>query len=293
MVPRFNAERWAAESQAMRKPGSNKEPRVEFCRTGAEAHAFTLVELLVVIAIIAILASLLLPTLGRAKQSALTTACLNNVKELEACVHLYSLDYSDYLVPNEFVYDIISDQPIVNGPSWCTNLAPFQSDPTGIQNGMLFQYNSQIGIYHCPADSAPIETKAGVPLGQPRVRSYNLSQSISATELEPGFNRFMEIMDPSPAACFMFIDVHEGEILDTEFGIPTLALWGESYNQWWDVPANRHNQGCNFSFADGHAEHWRWNFPKTVTVPRGNIQAVNPAELGDFNRMQTGFRQDW
>jgi hypothetical protein len=45
------------------------------------------------------------------------------------------------------------------------------------------------------------------------------------------------------------------------------------------------------SFADGHAEHWRWQVPKLVTVPRGNIQSVRPEEMGDYKRFQTGFRQ--
>src|SRR5438034_417909 len=73
---------------------------------------FTLIELLVVIAIIAILAALLLPSLARAKSQAFSVACLNNLKQLEACWHLYALDNSDVLPPNNFVYDIISDTPI-------------------------------------------------------------------------------------------------------------------------------------------------------------------------------------
>lgn len=108
----------------------------------------------------------------------------------------------------------------------------------------------------------------------------------------PTFTKYTEIRNPGPSSCFVFIDVHEEEILDTEFGIPTQGLYPGA-NQWWDVPANRHNQGCNFSFGDGHAEHWRWVYPKVVTVPRGSIQQVNPAEIYDYDRMQTGFRQDF
>ena len=132
------------------------------------------------------------------------------------------------------------------------------------------------------------------------MRSYNLSQSINGlsyagqiSTFVPHYSRFTEIRNPAPAGLFVFIDVHEDEIMDTQFGIPVQADgdWYQGY--WWDVPANRHSQGCNFSFADGHVEHWKWEVAKVVSVPRGSVQPVAANEWDDYNHMEAGFRQNF
>jgi prepilin-type processing-associated H-X9-DG protein len=107
----------------------------------------------------------------------------------------------------------------------------------------------------------------------------------------PHFSKSTRIKKPASVDLIVFLDVHEGEILDTMFGIPVETDW--SQDCWFDIPGNRHNQGCPLSFGDGHVEHWRWKAPKRVPVLRGSIQSVANDEWDDYNRMEAGFRQNF
>jgi prepilin-type processing-associated H-X9-DG protein len=81
---------------------------------------------------------------------------------------------------------------------------------------------------------------------------------------------------------FVFIDTDENDIWDSTFGVmPPTSFWAD---YWLDIPADRHRQGCNITFADGHVEHWKWRAPKAVLAL--GEPAYSQADLLDLQRLQ-------
>lgn len=250
-------------------------------------EGFTLTELLIVIAIIAILVALLLPTLSGAKERAQRATCLNNLKQLQLCWNLYITDSGGKVVPNNFVYTP-TGSPIERDITWCAGLAPYDTDTRFIENGVLWNYNKSAAIYRCPTDRSKIRDPiSGIDGDQLRVRSYNMNGTVgcTATPWISAYTRIEQMKRPGPSGIFIFAEVHEDCIHDAHFGTaPANNPFSNSSNNWGEIPADRHNRGANFSFADGHVEYWKWKTPKSPGIWGRAVSSA--AELEDLRRVQ-------
>jgi prepilin-type processing-associated H-X9-DG protein len=104
----------------------------------------------------------------------------------------------------------------------------------------------------------------------------------------PAWTKFTEVRHPTTSELFVLIDENADTMQDAEFGNPPIGSPYFQQNVWWDMPSDRHSQGANLSFADGHAEHWKWKTPKRF---HDWVQSVPPKEMPDYHRLQKAMKQ--
>jgi len=279
-------------------------------------NGFTLIELLVVIAIIAILASMLLPALTKAKVQAQGVQCMNNGNQLSKAWMMYGGDNKDQCVNNFFVGPTLTE--VQNGTyrTWCVDIMNWSTaqDNTNVillQKGLLGPYmGKSVGSYKCPADHylSAAQMQAGFLA---RVRSYSMNGFLglsspcptcagdnsgnpgSGTDPSwegqnfenPDWPQFLKLSNiPQPSQIYLFLDEQADSIDDDYFQAgeqctpsnPTLWSGGIDSN----VPGSYHNGACGFSFCDAHSEIHKWLVPGTI-VPVTTKQLIMPTCTGN------------
>jgi prepilin-type N-terminal cleavage/methylation domain-containing protein/prepilin-type processing-associated H-X9-DG protein len=228
---------------------------------------FTLIELLVVIAIIAILASLLLPALARAKSKAHSIACINNLKQLVTASMVYSTDFADaWPLNNEGDPTVdLAHPPAGYQPNvWVegregSNLVDEQ-DAIGMISekvSLLAPYVKEKGTFRCPGDKK-LRRVGNQLIRWPR--SYGMNAYVAWSKGPynnmPNADRYLifrKTSDPEGGSqIFMFGEIHPDSICRPMFGMNM-----DSQNIY-HVPGNYHDRISNFAYLDGHAAPRRW-----------------------------------
>jgi prepilin-type N-terminal cleavage/methylation domain-containing protein/prepilin-type processing-associated H-X9-DG protein len=227
-------------------------------REQATHHGFTLIELLVVIAIIAILAALLLPTLGRSKARAEGIACANNLRQLSLAWLLYADENADRLVNNHGVQETFALRQ-----TWANNVQDWLDGDDN--TNLVYLTDSKLGpyanratrIYKCPSDREPA-------LNGDRIRTMAMNAQVgdpgeNTNKFNPTYVQFFKKTEiANPAGIFVFLDEH-CDTLNDGFFVNRLDDYA-----WGNLPGSYHNGAVNLTFTDGHGESHRWVVPETV-----------------------------
>ncbi len=267
-------------------PQANCDVRPQSAGCRNRTGGFTLIELLVVVAIIAILASMLLPALGKAKLKTQGIQCMNNHRQLCLAWRMYADDNRDLLLyASEYPWD-----PSTFAGAWVTGTLDFNPgnpsnwDPNqDITKSPMWPYcGKSLAIWKCPADKSAVTVNGEL---KPRVRSMSMNVFLGGWGGTDGnwgpvfsdyiiYTKVPQLIVPGFSKVFVFLDMREDSIDMGNFG-PRMAGWPDQPSQYgfYDLPGMYHHRACGFSFADGHSEIHRWRDDRTMPplVPGGLI----------------------
>ena len=264
---------------------------VALCR---RRPGFTLIELLVVVSIVALLVSILVPSLQNARAAAQSVVCKSNLRQIGLGFEMYAQDHDNYLPP--YTTGVLSappddfTDPIFGVYYWQFRRYLLQTtwfksgwyqDPPRNGDGFLRPYldSSEVslqGVISCPSvREGPVATEELTTDGVARrallyrARSYALNLAICA----PGpdyIHNYLPKKIGSFARPGELVAVCDGSAAVSYTYPPPGGLWNGAVvdylleDQTLNIPAERHNGFFNAAFLDGHVEQGNWNSLFTV-----------------------------
>ncbi len=264
-------------------------------------RAFTLIELLVVIAIIAILMAVLMPALKRAKEQGKRAVCLSNLKQLQLAWDMYAGENEEKVVNGEAYGGGDGTAPIPRtgfhkGEQWWTGddirdfwagtSHPPELQKKAIRAGALWSYTRKETLYRCPTGvrgEMRTYTITDAINGLRRSGTYvgNVGKRVGRTVL--WVKKRTDFVSPGPAQRIVFLD--EGRITPDSYATHYVQ------ESWWDPPFVRHGDGTNVSFADGHADYWKFMGTKTLEI--GKQAAVSGLDAHALHQMRPASDDDF
>jgi prepilin-type N-terminal cleavage/methylation domain-containing protein len=217
---------------------------------------FTLVELLIVIGIIALLISILLPALNKAREDAKRVRCLSNQRQLVMAWQMYAADNKGHICSsNTPAFSALGP----DGKGWWYWAAAGNTLDC-LYNGKLWPYVKSYDVYKCPNDRIMY------------THTYSINGYLAG---ENNDRIFTTGAVKKSYATFVFIE----ELDPRGYEINSFMVNHYPSNSWNDVPGNMHVNAGIISFADGHAIIWPFSDPRTYTNPQIAMSTPNDPDL--------------
>jgi len=289
-------------------------------RMDTKRRGFTLIELLVVIAIIALLMTIIIPSLNKAREIAAGTICSSNQGQLVKAWLAYAIDNKDYFVDGQCSRNVganagydsftrpaqfggavrfrtFAGRPMdENGVARSTTL---EDEIRGLQAGGLWSYVSSHKAYHCPADKRYLKPAVHVPAELGGYRTYSIGKVLSKAywasdgtiddlgQVLAEISKTTEFVNPSQK--FVFIEETYGH------GFNSNTFHFNLYQtQWRDPFAALHTDSSTFGYADGSASRRKWVDEQTLKVAKEQLRnqtARDPktGSIEDFLWFRNGY----